>query len=159
MTDVTLREVEPADAEVFYEHQRDPDAVHMAAFTVADPDDREAYLARFARILAADDVVKRTVLCDGRVAGHLMVSGPPEEREVTYWIAREYWGLGVATTALSALLEQYRERPLYARVAKGNTGSLRVLLRCGFVHYGEGSGYAHGRGTTVEEDLLVLRAG
>lgn len=157
MTEVTLRETEPGDVDVFFEHQRDPDAVRLAAFTAEDPADRAAFHARFERILAADDLVRRTILCDGEIAGHIMVYGPPEEREVTYWIGREYWGRGIATRALTALLAAHDERPLYARVARGNPASLRVLRGCGFTVYGEASGYAHGRGETVEEDLLVLR--
>ena len=43
MSRVTLREVQPADLPFFFEHQRDPVAVRMAAFTAADPDDRAAF--------------------------------------------------------------------------------------------------------------------
>ncbi|UGY94672.1 GNAT family N-acetyltransferase [Streptomyces gobiensis] len=157
MTKVTLRDIEPGDVDVFFRHQEEPDAVYMAAFTAEDTADREAYQARFDRILSADDVVKRTIMHDGDIAGHIMIYGPSEEREVTYWIGRAHWGRGIATRALTALLAAHPERPLYGRVAKDNPGSLRVLEKCGFTVYGEASGYAHGRGTTAEEYLLVLK--
>jgi RimJ/RimL family protein N-acetyltransferase len=59
------------------------------------------------------------------------------ERQVGYWIARDRWGRGIATAALTALLEQVTERPLCARVAAHNRGSLRVLEKCGFRLVGE----------------------
>jgi hypothetical protein len=39
---VHLREVAESDLPIFFEHQRDPLAVHMAAFTAKDPDARAA---------------------------------------------------------------------------------------------------------------------
>ena len=68
---VELREVTAQDVLAFFEHQRDPVAARMAAFTVGDPSDRAAFLVRWARDLADDRVVARTVLFDGEVVGHL----------------------------------------------------------------------------------------
>jgi RimJ/RimL family protein N-acetyltransferase len=52
---------------------------------------------------------------------------------VSYWIGREFWGRGVATAALAALVAEVKERPLHALVAEHNVGSIRVLEKCGFV--------------------------
>ena len=49
-------------------------------------------------------------------------------------------------------------RPIYARVAKDNVGSRRVLEKCGFQVIGESTGYANARGEEVEELLLELQA-
>jgi hypothetical protein len=46
-------------------------------------------------------------------------------------IGKEYWGKGVATKALLNFLGDVQARPLYARVAKDNTASIRVLRKCG----------------------------
>lgn len=46
--------------------------------------------------------------------------------------------------------------PLYARAAKDNLGSLKVLERCGFKITGEDSGYANARGKDVEEFIFTL---
>ena len=54
------------------------------------------------------------------------------EREVGYWIGKEYWGRGIATRALSESLDYLQTRPLYARVARHNVASIRVLHKCGF---------------------------
>ena len=53
---VELREMRPDDLAVFFEHQRDPRARHMAAFTSGDPEDRDAFFGKWNRILDDDDV-------------------------------------------------------------------------------------------------------
>lgn len=145
-----------ADVLAFFEHQRDPVAVRMAAFTSDDPDDRAAYLVRWARLLADDSVVARTVVFDGEVVGHIARFVQFGEPEVTYWIASEHWGKGLATAALRLYLDSDPRRPLYARAAVDNVGSLRVLAKCGFVAVGEDVGFAEGRGENVEEFILRL---
>ncbi|MFG3509073.1 GNAT family N-acetyltransferase [Streptomyces sp. NPDC047821] len=153
--EVTLREVRESDLPFFHELAQDPHARWMAAFTAAGPVDRARSDAHWARLLASDAVV-RTVLADGRVAGHTAVYGPPHQREVTYTIGRAHWGRGVATAALRALLDAVPARPLHARAAADNTGSLRVLEKCGFVVTGHDRGFAHARGEETDEVLLLL---
>lgn len=153
---VTLRDATPDDLPIFFEQQRDPDARHMAAFTAADPDDRDAFVAHWTRNLAAEANVVKTILVDGQVAGNLVSYIMVGEREVGYWLGRAYWGRGVATAALAAFLRDCPTRPLHARVVKDNAASRRVLEKCGFRVTGEDSGYAHGRGAVVEEYLLTL---
>jgi RimJ/RimL family protein N-acetyltransferase len=153
--DVVLREVHESDLPVFFRQMNDPEAVRMAAFTPEDPADRDAFDARWKRILASDDVT-RTVLADGDVVGSTAVYGEPGEREVTYWVDRAHWGRGVATAALRALLAEVRERPLYARAAADNAGSLRVLEKCGFRRTARVSGYANARGAEIDEVVLTL---
>jgi len=156
--DVELREVHDSDLPVFFRQMNDPDALHMAAFTPKDPADRAAFDAHWRRIRSSSDVVVRTVLADGDVVGSAAVYGSPGEREVTYWIDRAYWGRGIATAALLALLAQVRERPLYARVAEDNTGSRRVLEKCGFRPTTRTRGYANARGEDITELVLTLEA-
>src|SRR5919106_2849319 len=122
---VALRKVHDSDLPVFFRQMNDPEAVRMAAFTAKDPADRDAFDALWKRIRASDDVA-RTVLADGDVVGSAAVYGEPGEREVTYWIDRAYWGRGIATAALRDLLAEVPERPLYARAAADNEGSLCV---------------------------------
>ena len=154
--DLVLRDVLPGDLPIFFEQQRDPDANFMAAFTPKNPDDREAFEAHWIHILASDTVFIQTILYDGQVAGSVLSYVESGDTEVSYWIGREFWGLGIATRALAAFLVQQGIRPLYARAAKDNTGSLRVLEKNGFVIVGEDKGFANARGVEVEEYLLKL---
>ncbi|HEU5369359.1 MAG TPA: GNAT family N-acetyltransferase [Ktedonobacterales bacterium] len=155
--DVLLREVIDADLPIFFEQQLDADANYMAAFTARDPADKAAFMAHWARILRDATNTNRTILCDGQVAGPVACYEEEAGRpEVTYWLGKPYWGKGIATAALRALLLQVAARPMYARAAKDNLASLRVLEKCGFTITGEGKGFANARGKEVEEYLLQL---
>ncbi|MEV5008551.1 GNAT family N-acetyltransferase [Streptomyces sp. NPDC093064] len=155
--EVVLREVHDSDLPVFFRQMNDPEALRMAAFTPKDPADHEAFEAHWRR-LRASSVVLRTVLLDGDVVGSAAVYGEPGEREVTYWVDRAYWGRGVATAALRALLAEVPERPLYARAAADNAGSLRVLAKCGFRESARARGFAEARGEEIDEVVLSLGA-
>ncbi|MFC8986712.1 GNAT family N-acetyltransferase [Streptomyces sp. NPDC057115] len=154
--DVSLRPVHDSDLPVFFRQMNDPESLHRAAFTPENPADRDAFEAHWARIRASEQVVVRTVLGDGDVLGSAAVYGEPGQREVTYWIDRAYWGKGIATAALRALLAEVDERPLFARVAADNAASLRVLRRCGFEVSARAAGYAPARGAEIEELVLTL---
>ncbi|MER6114296.1 N-acetyltransferase [Streptomyces sp. A0642] len=154
--DVSLREVHDTDLPLFFAWMSDPESVRTAAFTSEDPTDRHAFDAHWKRVLAHPSVVMRTVLADGAVVGNAGVYGAPDDRQVTYWIDRAHWGRGVATAALRALLDAVPERPLHARAAADNTGSRRVLEKCGFTVTGEDHGYAHARGEETDELLFTL---
>jgi len=128
-SDVRLREVQNDDLEVFFEHQRDPEANRMAAVPARG---RDAFMAHWAKIRADRTVILQTVAVDGDVAGNLVSWEQPGRRMVGYWVGRGYWGRGIATRALTLFLGVVRPRPLYANVAVHNAGSLRVLEKCGF---------------------------
>ena len=131
---VSLRPVEDDDLPVFLAHQDDPVAAAMAAFPTRGPAE---FYAHWATIRADPTNVTRTIVADGEVAGDIVCWLEKGQREVGYWIGREYWGRGVATAALRLLLEQVRDRPITAHVALDNIGSRRVLEHCGFVAVGE----------------------
>jgi RimJ/RimL family protein N-acetyltransferase len=153
--DVELRKVHDSDLPVFYRQLNDPEALRMAAFTPKDPADRDAFDAHWKRIRSSSDVL-RAILADGDVVGSAAVYGEPGEREVTYWVDRAYWGRGVATAALRRLLAEVPERPLYARAAADNAGSLRVLRKCGFRVTAQARGFANARGEEIDEVVLHL---
>jgi RimJ/RimL family protein N-acetyltransferase len=156
--DVLLRDVSNGDISVFFEQQLDPVANRMAAFTVKDPTDRAAFTARWSKIVGDDTITKKTILCDGRVAGHIAGFERFGKPEVTYWIGKEFWGQGVATRALSAFLSHVTVRPLYARAAEDNVASIRVLEKCGFEIVDHDRGFANARGEEIEEVVLKLEA-
>lgn len=146
-----LRTVEPDDIAVFFEQQDDPVASAMAAFPIRA---RAAHDQHWARVLADDSAIARTIVEDGQVVGNIGCWVADGERHVGYWIGRPYWGRGHATRALAELLDQVRERPVHAHVAEHNTGSLRVLTKCGFAVVGE----EQVEGDPVKEIVLRLDA-
>src|SRR5262245_33887378 len=152
---LTLRELRDDDLPLLYEQWADPVAVHMAAFTAPDHMERDAFERRWSRLRADDTVLALVVVVDDDVVGTIGSWGDPGEREVTYWIGRSYWGRGIATAALEALLAVDRSRPIHAHVASDNVASRRVLEKCGFRVIATGRGVAGARPAEIEE--LVLR--
>jgi RimJ/RimL family protein N-acetyltransferase len=57
---------------------------------------------------------------------------------------------------LRELLGVVPDRPLYARAAADNAGSVRVLEKCGFVLTGHERGFANARGEEIDEVVLTL---
>jgi RimJ/RimL family protein N-acetyltransferase len=156
-SDILLRDVTKSDLPIFFEQQLDPDANHMAAFTVKDPSDRDAFMTRWTRILSNETGTIQTILFESQVAGSVFSYVDEDgQMEVSYWLGKPYWGKGIATRALSAFLKHIKVRPLYARAAKDNNASLRVLEKCGFTRIGEGQGFSNARGEEVEEFILRL---
>jgi len=94
-------------------------------------------MAHWRKILTDETTIVRTILFDGHVAGNLVSWVGSGERDIGYWLGREYWGKGIASEALKQFLEHVTERPLYAHVARHNIGSLRVLEKSGFQVHGE----------------------
>jgi RimJ/RimL family protein N-acetyltransferase len=128
---VILREVRESDLEALYQQQADPEAMAMAAVAARD---REACFAHWREVLADDTTLVRAIEVDGECAGHVVtfLRDGVEPREVGYWLAREYWGRGLASAALAEFLTEEPRRPLIAGVATHNFGSRRVLEKCGF---------------------------
>jgi RimJ/RimL family protein N-acetyltransferase len=145
---VELREVIETDLPIFFQHQLDPEANRMAAFTARD---RNSFMAHWTKILRDDTKKARTVVVDGEVAGNVVSFEQSGQRLVGYWIGKRHWGKGVATRALSAFLEHETARPLHAHVATSNVASIRVLEKCGFEVSGRET---HADG--VEELILEL---
>lgn len=158
MSEVKLRPVKTSDLDALYAQQLDPDANWMAAFTVEDPTDRNAFITRWGRMLANHTIVARAIDVDGRLAGSVVKYDHEGRGEVSYWLGREWWGRGIATQALAKFLDQvWTERPVWARVAADNVGSIRVLEKCGFEAVAEERGFANARAMDVSE--LVMRLG
>ena len=152
-----LRDVVNDDLPIFFEQQLNKEANYMAAFTAKDPTNPEAFTAHWHRILANETVIIKTIIFDGQVAGSVSSYEEEGKPEVTYWLGKEYWGKGIATWALKEFLaHNNKTRPIYARVAKDNLGSRRVLEKCGFTVISESKGFANARGQEIEELLLEL---
>lgn len=150
---VQLRDVLETDLPIFYEQQLDPGAIQMAAFPSRD---RDAFMAHWSQIMADDSVLIKTILFDENIAGNIVCFEQLGEREVGYWLGKEYWGKGIASLALSQFLDLIKTRPLYAHVAKHNIASRRVLEKSGFKIAEEDKFFSKIFGEDIEEYILIL---
>ncbi len=150
---VRLRRVEREDLPVLFEHQNDPDAYQMAA---VHPRDEASFHERWAQTLADPQITARAITAAGVLVGTINCFPVEDEVHVGYWIAQSHWGRGIATQALRLILAEVATRPIHARVAEHNAGSIRVLLRCGFEITGHKHSPATDRFMACEEALFVL---
>jgi RimJ/RimL family protein N-acetyltransferase len=134
---VLLRDVSADDLSLFYEHQIDPVAIQMAAFPARE---HAAFMSHWAQVMADESIVKKTILWNGQVVGHMVCFSQSGERDVGYWLGRDFWGKGIASQALREFLKMIDTRPLYAHVARHNLASARVLEKCGFKIISERNG-------------------
>lgn len=146
--DVRLRPVVDDDLEAFLAYEHDEEAVRRSRFT---PRPREAFMTHWRqRVLGDDTVLVRTVTVAGDVAGSVVAWWDGDRRFIGYWLGRVYWGRGIGSRALTLFLECEKNRPLYADPFSGNTGSVRLLEKLGFLRTGT---VRHGEDEHV---LLVL---
>jgi RimJ/RimL family protein N-acetyltransferase len=156
MAVVALRPIEGSDLDALFDQMRDPESVWMAAFTAQDPNDRSAFDAHLARLKSSPDITLRAVTCDGQLVGSIASFVIEGDTEVTYWIDRAVWGRGIASRALALFLDLIPVRPLHARAASDNAGSLSVLQKSGFKVIGTETSFAAGRNADIEETILRM---
>lgn len=128
--EVTLRDVEEADLEIFLAHEHDPENVRRSKFP---PREREQFMTHWrTRVLGDPTVFVQTAVVDGAVAGSVVAWWEGDRRFIGYVFGREFWGRGVGTTSLTRFLRLEENRPLYADPYVGNAGSVRLLEKLGF---------------------------
>ncbi|MBC7947765.1 MAG: GNAT family N-acetyltransferase [Chitinophagaceae bacterium] len=153
---ITLSETEEDDLNAFFQFQLDNEANYLAAFTAKDPNDKTAYIEKYAKHLADPTINMRTIKINDEIVGSLAKFIRENDAEITYWIDRKFWGQGVASTALNDFLRIEQTRPIYARVAFDNYGSQKILEKCGFVRIGKDKGFANARQAEIEEYIYKL---
>jgi RimJ/RimL family protein N-acetyltransferase len=151
--DIALRDLESADLPILFVQQSNPEACRMAA---VHPRERGAFDAHWESARRNPAVVTKAILERGSLVGQITFFNADGVDYVGYWIAREHWGRGIATCALSQLLELVTTRPIRARVARDNVASIRVLLRNGFTLTGYEWSPGDERYVACEEALLML---
>ncbi|WP_203816649.1 GNAT family N-acetyltransferase [Paractinoplanes ferrugineus] len=156
MAVTALRAMIDTDLDPLFAMMRDPESMRMAAFVGRDPDNRELFEAHLSRLRANPEVTYRVITQDGAVAGMISSWVTDGETEITYWVDRAFWGQGIASAALTLFLQVVRSRPIHARAAADNRGSLRVLEKAGFKQVNTEISYAEGRHAEIEEAVLIL---
>ncbi len=150
---VHLRAVDTGDLATLFNIQCDPLANEMAAVL---PRDHNAFYTHWNKIIRDPAVTARSILADETLVGTISCFEMNGQHAVGYWIAREHWNRGIATRALTLMLEEVSTRPLHARVATHNLGSICVLERCGFKIAGYQLSPPHDRFLQCEEALFKL---
>jgi Acetyltransferases, including N-acetylases of ribosomal proteins len=131
---IRLRPVTREDLEALFEMQSDPKSNEMAG---TKPRPRELFFAVWEQHFANPQIRGRVIELEGRPVGSIACFQAPGDDGVTrdhvgYWIARGWWGMGIASRALELFLREEPRRPLYATAASGNIPSRRILEKCGF---------------------------
>ncbi|WP_051644692.1 GNAT family N-acetyltransferase [Labrenzia sp. DG1229] len=92
-------------------------------------DDRT--LTEYVDFLCGSGQVSRTLELNDEFAGIVSLSD-----QIMFWVAHEYWGQGVASSAVNWLVDHHFAcpdgRPLKAEVHASNVGSINLLERLGF---------------------------
>lgn len=154
--EIELRPTTVADLDILFQFQLDLEGRHLAAFMSQDSTHKEAYLAKYTRLLNDPTVNNQTIIADSEIVGSIAKFVMEGDAELTYWIDRQFWGKGVATNALKNFLNLETARPLFGRVAFDNLGSQKVLENCGFVKIGTDRGFANARQAEIEEFIYRL---
>src|ERR1700752_5285338 len=91
---ITLRAFADSDLEALFDWESDLGAVRMAAFTRANPSDRNAFDAHYERVRSNRSNTLLAIDDDGEFVGTIGSYTLEGNREVTYWIAPARWGQG-----------------------------------------------------------------
>jgi len=151
-----LEKTKESDLDAMFVFQLDKDANHLAAFTSKDPTNKIEYIEKWTRLLADSTVTMRTIVLSNEIAGSVVKYEMEGKAEITYWIDKQFWGMGIATMALKCFLKIEHVRPIFGRVAFDNLGSQRILEKCGFKKIGAEKGYANAREMEIEEFVYKL---
>lgn len=152
----SLRPSIESDLITFFHNQTDEEANYMAAFTPKNPNDQEAYLNKWKKLMHHDSIHMQTIVVGEQVIGCVVKFVMEGDAEITYAISKAYWGKGLTTKAVQQFLEQETTRPIFGRVAYDNFASQRILEKAGFKRIGKEKGFANARGKEIEEFIYKL---
>lgn len=150
---IFLRNVIESDLPYFFLYQLDEEAIKMTSFP---PRDEKTFYEHWSKIMVNPNIFIRTILFNDQVAGSILSFEMEGEREVGYWLGKEFWGQGIASESLKQFLVQEKMRPLFAHIAKQNHASKRVLEKCGFIVLAETKWKFTPESEEVDEYLLKL---
>lgn len=169
---VTLRQHVEEDVSTLFGFEQDP---AWGAMSMTKPRDEATFRAAWARVLG-EGLHQRAILFDGVLCGTIGclwspatnpaaptstsdspgAAGTKGKWMVGYGLGRAFWGKGIASRALTLLLAEVPQRPLFATAAASNVASIRVLEKHGFVVVARRMAAETGRCLAREEVEMVL---
>jgi len=75
--------------------------------------------------------------------------------DIGYWIGKSYANKGYTTEAVKLFLSNLEYKEITASALNTNTGSRRVLEKCGFILYHSNEKYSYYRISTLNIDSVV----
>ena len=84
-----------------------------------------------------------------------------DQSEVGYWIAPAFWNTGLASEAVTALVDAnpHNDKTMFASVFQDNPASARVLTNTGFEYLGDAEAFSVARGSAVPTWTYLKRLG
>ena len=124
------------------------------------PEHAEEFLVRCKRRRNADDRIDYCMTMDGELLGFVGIALRSGGPNLGYWLGEPYWGRGIATEAVGAVVAAFfrsSERPaLMSGIFLGNDASMAVQRKFGFEVVGESSMMCVARGIAVTHIDTVL---
>ena len=85
-----------------------------------------------------------------------------KEGDLGYWVRKDHWGEGIASEAVTAILDfgfnTHKLNRIYATACPENIGSLRVLEKCGMSKEGVMREHMNIRGNFRDSVLMAILA-
>lgn len=155
---VRLRELTTADASSYYHYMSDAEVKRYIPDEDVPDTEQDAYyeLVYWSGLFERQQSIywgvedKETQQLIG-TAGFHQWNKEHQRAEISYDLAKPYWGQGIMTEIVSALIDFARSdmhiHRIAASAAKNNIGSIRVLEKAGFAHEGVMRDYKKVHGT------------
>lgn len=151
-----LRPMRVADQGLYEMHAGDARVAKMTP-SVPHPLPPGAAAALVARANAPDRLEEIWTI-DGTPSGASEMMGlislermDEKQAEISYWVAPPFWNTGIASDAVSALVDANPMKcaAIFASVFQDNQASARVLMNTGFDYIGDAECFSVARGATV----------
>lgn len=135
---IELRKFEQKDEALLVSYLNDEAQTHFLSARIPQPYTNEA--ARWWVNTGSKIGVVYAIIHNGIFVGSISaIPGEFEKQktaEIGYWVARSYWGKGIASEALKKFTDFLFENTdfvrLNASLFEGNLASAKVLQRCGY---------------------------
>jgi ribosomal-protein-alanine N-acetyltransferase len=144
--DFILREQTLEDAADFLEYYSDPEvSKYIVSFIPNTVEEARSEIRYWINVFGYNDGLYFAIArkSDNKMIGSVGVSGVNRSHnriEASYDLAKEYWGQGIMTKALKAVLKYAFEELKFNRIEAfampDNIGSQKVLEKCGFAFEG-----------------------
>jgi ribosomal-protein-alanine N-acetyltransferase len=133
-----LRKFEERDEELLVSYLNDEMLTYFLSTRIPQPYTKDS--ARWWVNKGSTFGIVNAITYNGILVGSISaIPGEFEKQrtaEIGFWIARPFWGKGIASSALQTFIRFVFENTnlirLYASVFEGNLASAKVLSKCGF---------------------------